>query len=206
VSETQRKTRRHPHPNSTLDLVPQGSLDPAKSVWKQDERHALARRAQAGDATVLPELRAMLDAHPDTTLRLTDVAYTAHTQMARAVAPPNDLLLVEVMPRRVAMLQRELEGPNPSPLERLLCERIATCWLAVYLFDAAAIQTGADGRQPSLQALELDERNKSRAHRRYLDACVALAKVRRLLGPVSQQVNIAEAGASQINVGLPHFG
>jgi len=44
---------------------------------------------------------------------------------------------------------------------------------------------------------------KTRAHRRYLGACVALARVRRLLYPMVAQINVAQPGAQQVNMATP---
>jgi hypothetical protein len=64
-------------------------------------------------------------------------------------------------------------------------------------------KTGYVNGQPFNNADEEHwEMLKSRAHRRYLDAILALAKVRRLLVPAIGQVNIAEAGAQQLNAAL----
>jgi hypothetical protein len=54
---------------------------------------------------------------------------------------------------------------------------------AVYLLDAARIQT-SDGQWPPDDIIAQQERMKENAHKRYLAACAALAKVRRLLALV----------------------
>lgn len=144
----------------------------------------------------------MLDHHPAAVRALSDVALVARRRMAHDVSPPDNLILEEALPRRAAEMQRELEGAHPSPLERLLCEHIATCWIAVSLLDAVSIST-ADGRPLPPASEEHHERMRSLAQRRYLAACESLAKVRRLLAPVMQQVNIAEAGAQQLNLAAP---
>ncbi|HEU5349524.1 MAG TPA: hypothetical protein VFU63_13015 [Ktedonobacterales bacterium] len=143
------------------------------------------------------ELRAMLDAHPEVVRTAGDLPRDAHLAMTRALVG-SDVGSPELFARRAAQVRAELEGAHPSPLERLLCERIATCWLAVYLLDAATITTSNGQRAPA-RLLDHHERMRDSAQRRYLDACVALAKVRRLLRP-SVQVNIAQAGAQQLNV------
>jgi hypothetical protein len=154
-------------------------------------------RAYGGDKSVLPELRAMLDAHPDVVRTHGNLPRDAHLAMTHAVAG-DDVGLPEVMARRAAQVRADLEGEHPSPLERLLCERVATCWLAVYLLDAVSIVT-TNGQRPSAKVVEHHEQMKDSAQKRYLEACLALAKVRRLLQP-SVQVNIAQAGAQQLNV------
>ena len=41
----------------------------------------------------------------------------------------------EAMLAGLDMIRKDLEGPNPSALEGLLCSRVATCWLAGHLAD-----------------------------------------------------------------------
>jgi len=80
-----------------------------------------------------------------------------------------------------------------TPLERLLGERVAACWLNVYY-----IETLYAERLNHLTAEqgEYFQRRQERAHRLYLSAIRTLAQVRRLLAP-AVQVNI---GAQQVNV------
>lgn len=171
-----------------------------RATWTTEEQRALLERSYAGDKGALPELRAMLDAHPEVVRAEGDLAHIAHLNMITAVAD-GDNALVEMLARRAAQVQIELEGQHPTALEHLLCERIATCWLAVYLLDAARIRTSNGQRLPG-DITEQHERMKDNAHKRYLAACATLAKVRRLLAPaINQQVNIAASGANQVNIG-----
>ena len=163
----------------SLIIVPTIASALTKSEWTAGEQQALIERVYKGDKAAIPELRAMLDAHPEVVQAEGDLAHLAHITMIAAVAS-SDIVLSEVLIRRVAQMQTELEGPHPTALESLLCERIATCWLAVYLLDAASIET-ANGERPPENIIEQHERMKQKAHKRYIEACLALAKVRRLL-------------------------
>lgn len=110
-----------------------------------------------------------------------------------------NLLYRESLPRKLELLRADLAGPNPTPLERLLAERVVACWL--HLHHLEAIYYGTDG-----MALELArhyQRCISQAQRRYLAAVKTLAAVRKLALPVLQ-VNVAES--QQINVGAPPAG
>ena len=89
-----------------------------------------------------------------------------------------DLALKESLGRQVEAMRAELAGPHPSPLETLLVERIAVCWLQASYSDAAAAQTG----EISIQQGNYIRKRQDSAHRRYLTAVGALAMVRRLLG------------------------
>jgi len=163
----------------SLIVAPTARPDLTKTAWTTTEQRALLTRAYTGDKAATHELRAMLDAHPEVVQTEGDLAHLAHITMIAAVAN-GDIVLSEVLIRRVAQMQTELEGMRPTALESLLCERIATCWLAVYLLDAASIET-ANGERPPENIIEQHERMKQKAHKRYIEACLALAKVRHLL-------------------------
>jgi hypothetical protein len=95
----------------------------------------------------------------------------------------------EAITTRMIQVQRDLEGPNPSALEKLLAERAALCWLAVNqaeLFYASA-------KDLSIRQGEYHIRKVDAANRRFLAACKTLAAIRKL----ALQVNI---GANQVNV------
>jgi hypothetical protein len=95
---------------------------------------------------------------------------------------------------RLEELREELTGPDSSPLERLLVERIVIAWVQANHSDLIAAtsmkrEAGMKERQHHLKV-------QDRATRRFLHACKVLAQVRKLLGP-NIQVNIAE---KQVNV------
>ena len=88
---------------------------------------------------------------------------------------------------------QELSGPEPSPLERLLVERIVMCWLHLYYAEAIYIQSMSE---LTLRQAEFHQKRITLAHNRYLSAIRTLAQVRRL-GVPAVQVNIGE---QQVNV------
>lgn len=93
-------------------------------------------------------------------------------------------------------LAKRVAGDNPSPLERLLAERIAMCWLDVQDHELRYSLLNAES---TFRQFEWRSQMLDRAHRRYLSAIKALAAVRRLALP-AVQVNIAE---QQVNAVLP---
>ncbi|WP_165252763.1 hypothetical protein [Paludisphaera soli] len=113
-----------------------------------DEIRDLLRRAAGKDAGAMPELRAALDRRPEVWRRLGDpAAHVERTWIGELAGP--DAALAEVFARRAADLRRELIGPAPSPLERLLVDRVVACWLQVRHADLAAARPGgrtAEGR------------------------------------------------------------
>jgi hypothetical protein len=92
---------------------------------------------------------------------------------------PNPLLR-ESVTRKLELLRGELAGPNPAPLERLLVERVVTCWLQLHFLEL--LHAGQDNL--SLAQMTCWERCVDRAQNRYLSAIRALALVRKLALPV----------------------
>jgi hypothetical protein len=84
------------------------------------------------------------------------------------------------MHRKLDRLRDELLGPRPMPLERLLVERVVSCWLYLeylefvfYNKESVTLELGACYQQ-----------SISAAQKRYLAAIKSLAVVRRLAVPV----------------------
>lgn len=165
-----------------------------KTEWTREERRALVARVLDGDKTAVYELRAMLAAHPDTAQRLWSPARTQRYVLAQRTSAPGDLLSPELFVAQAEALQRELEGEHPTALERILCERVVTAKMIVTDLETFP--------PPNVSRTQHDEM-VTRANDRLMRATLTLAKVRRLLRPQIAQVNIAEAGAQQLNVAGP---
>ena len=105
-----------------------------------------------------------------------------------STAAGDNLLIQETQARKCAALTKELAGPQPSPLERLLVERIVLCWLHLYSAEALYAQHRQD---LSLRQAEFHQQRLSKAQARYLAAIRTLAQVRRL-GVPAVQVNIGQ--------------
>jgi hypothetical protein len=161
-----------------------------------DEIKALLTRAGGGDQAALPRLRALLD---ETAMwrRLGDLAAHAELTWIGHVSG-TDLALKEMLARKVSALKVELGGPAPSPLERLMIDRIAINWLIVGHADieAAATKDGDPRRA------DLAMKRQTQATQRLATAIKALATVRRLLptaaGPAARPV---EAGTQEDRAG-----
>src|SRR5262245_12186385 len=100
------------------------------------------------------------------------------------MAVGDNLLMAESLSRKLEALKADLAGPSPSPLDVLLVERIAACWLQASYFDALAAQT----RDLSPRQAGDLQRRQDATHRRLLSAVRALETYRRHLkpaGPVS---------------------
>jgi hypothetical protein len=141
----------------------------------------LARRVQAGDAGALSALRATLERKPEVWRRYGDLAAHAQEALVRHAAGDNPIV-AESLRLKAEEIKTELAGPAPTPLERLLAERGAACWLQVGYFDALS----AANPEVSPRQAEVIRRNQDSASRRYLAALRALAVVRRLLAPAAK--------------------
>ena len=95
----------------------------------------------------------------------------------------------------MARLRKEVAGDDPSPVERLLADRVALCWLALH---DAEIRF-AQAKDLTIKQAEFWQKRIDCAHRRYLSAIKTLATVRRLAFP-ALQVNIARKQVNTIAV------
>jgi hypothetical protein len=160
-----------------------------------DDLADLVRRAQEGDKSTLPELRRLLQEQEAVDLLGGDLARRLERLIVEKAAGKN-LLFKEALTRKLELLRAELAGPNPTPVERLLVERVLCCWLQLHDDDLRLHQQEA---KLTLAQGEYWHRCRDRAHKRYLSAIKALATVRKLAVPVLQ-VNIAR---KQVNVAAP---
>lgn len=152
----------------------------------------LTARAEQGDESVMPALRARFDAEPGLWRQVGNLARLTELAILRN-AFGKDLYAREAIQRQARAMRAELGGDQPSPLERLLVDRIVLCWLSAHY---AEIIYAQNMKELSLAGTESHQKRIDRAHRRYLGAITALAQVRRLQLP-TMQVNIAE---QQVNV------
>jgi len=148
-------------------------------------RKEIMRRAQAGDTSVVPALRRILREDDD---ELIDSGHLARMALARAAAREGDLLTREVYMAQMERDAEELAGPNPSPLEKVLAERVAISRFRCYYYECLC----AMGlRKDTLNVDDHKHKRLARANRDFLAACKALAQVRKLELPFVQ-LNVAE--------------
>jgi hypothetical protein len=172
--------------------VSEATIEPA--ARKHSELLALTDRAQKGDKSALPALRELLANPAAVDLLGGDLARQAQLTLIDKYSGQN-LLVKEALARKLELMRAELAGENPTPVERLLADRVAACWL--YLHHLEAVYAGKESM--SLALGDYYQRSITSAHKRYLAAIKALAMVRKLALPVLQ-VNIAR---KQVNVAGP---
>jgi hypothetical protein len=143
----------------------------------EKEIRDLLERARGGDASDLAALREALKNHPEIWRAYGDLAAHAREAWINLIGGV-DVVLKESLGRQIEAMKIDLAGPDPSPLETLLVERIAACWLQMGYSDAVAAGVG----NISIQQANYNRKRQDSAHRRYLSALATLAMTRRLLG------------------------
>jgi hypothetical protein len=153
------------------------------------ERKEVVERAEQGDQTALPELRQALTEVPELWQRYGDMGRWAEEAWVRLAAGEN-LMQAESAKRELDALKAELTGPEtPTPLEKLLIDRIVIGWFQVHYADAFYVNLQKAGASPARlrAALQLLDRSSYR----YLSSIKQLALVRKLLKPTVSFLQIA---------------
>jgi hypothetical protein len=153
------------------------------------------RRAQAGDATALPALRAALDKHPEVWQHVGDLAALVERAWTALLAADHPLV-AESVRRSVAALKAELAGAHAPRLERLLVDQVAACWLEVTYLEGVSAGSGTG----SLDQAGFRLKRLESAQKRYLNAVKTLTTLRALvpagLAP-AQPLKLHEGPAEQ---------
>jgi hypothetical protein len=157
-----------------------------------DEILQLLERAKAGDETVTEQVREMLTICPGFAESLGgDLGQITERLLSTAVAG-DDIPFRESIKHKMKALRRDLAGPEATPIEKLLVDRIVICWLQVQMADLA--QAKEESQTIALERFQL--RRQDSANRRYLAAIRTLATIRKMALPVLQ-INV---GQNQVNM------
>jgi hypothetical protein len=122
---------------------------------------AVLKRARKGDESVLPAVREILTNPDAIDLFGGDIARQAEAALINTAAG-KDLAFKLAQSRKLELLQAEVAGPNPTPLERLLAARVATCWLHLHYYEAIYAQSG----NMTIAQGDCQQRRIDSAHRR----------------------------------------
>jgi hypothetical protein len=172
-----------------MSVISRGELEePEKTVEKLRD---LLRLAKKGQEDAMPKIRQILGEHPDLAWRFVHLAHMAEDILIGKVTREGDLATRERFRCQLEAMREEIAGENPSPLERLLAERIVATWLQIQLFEglyASGMSKGMTIAQGGYHQKRLDQ-----TYRRHLSAIRALAQMRKLLkGTAITQINIAD--------------
>ena len=159
----------------------EGDQRQALAAEAVDAVQSLLERARDGDDRALPALRLMVARRPNYFGKL-GIGDFAAKALAISSAGSKDVFLREVHIKEIERVRDELAGPAPTPLERLLCERVALAWFDANQRDYAGL--AATSRGCGLDEAEYHSRQRTRASARFLAAAKSLATVRRLALPV----------------------
>jgi alcohol dehydrogenase class IV len=150
------------------------------------------KRADRGDQNALQAIRLMFDKLPTLWDGYGNLAAAAEAALVDLYAGQSALAR-EGLCRKLATMRARLAGPEASPLEQMLVERVVACWLQSFHADFAYARAL---KELSSKEVEFYQRRQDRATRQYLKALRSLAEVRRLLVPLVQ-LNVAE---NQVNI------
>jgi hypothetical protein len=174
-------------PAPALPAIPVPEWTPARIRDSLD-------KAMTGDKVAFAAVRTMLDQCPEMLDSFSTLGGSVEDRYLAVFTNEQDLLTREVFRRRLAAMRAELAGEQPTPLERLLTERIVACWLQVMHADSCMAK--AESQSVTLTMGEYHRQRQNQAHKRYLSAIRTLAQVRRLQLP-AMQINVAD---QQVNI------
>ena len=167
---------------------------------KLEELRELSRKAEAGDKGARRELReALLESSPAVIARASDIGREAQHLLIDTAAR-NDPLTELALSGRLDLMRVEIAGEEPTPLEKLLAERIVAVWMlhqVLEIFSSANLWVGTPKEaRASASTIKFYLDWQERAHRQLLHSIKALAQVRKLQSTTpSLQFN------TQINLG-----
>jgi hypothetical protein len=165
--------------------------NPTPPADSRTELRKLVERAQNGDETTVPRIRELLKSPGVVGTFGGDLAELVVWSFTKSLSG-KDVAFREAVIRKLELLRAELLGDNPTPVERILVERVVACWLQVQAAELRATQS----TDTYLKQLDFQQRRMDATNRRFLAAVKTLALVRKLAVPVLQ-VNIAK---KQVNV------
>jgi hypothetical protein len=108
------------------------------SKLTQDEFRAIIDRANAGDLHSLRQLQQILDERPEIWQSIGDLAKNAELAMIRLISGKS-VLLREAMERSLKALRNNISPADPSPLEKLLVDRIVITWMRVQYIETNSV-------------------------------------------------------------------
>ena len=158
---------------------------------------AILKRATEGDTSVLPEVKKLVAAAPEVATKVGDVGKQVERALIDQIAG-HDLLMKETIPLQLQAMYEQLAGPNPSYLEQMWAHDIVICYLQTRHEDLVATEYPPN---------DAGQKRQDRAHKRFLNAIHALARIRKLFVPAQVQVNVGhQVNAMQVETASVHKG
>jgi hypothetical protein len=183
------------HPQQEGACVMQEFSLPIESGTSFDTLKNLVQQAQQGDTSILPTIRHLLDQVPELWENSHVLAHQVEKAWTNALSG-HDLMSKEIIAREVEGLRSQLLGPQPTPLEKLLVDRICICWLAI---QHSELHSAKRFSERAVVLTLSEEHRLDKVHHRFLSAIRELARVRKLLQPTTNvQVNIGNHQTNQM--------
>ena len=120
-------------------------IEDAKAPAPGPEMDAFLKKAAEGDKSCLPQVRALLS-EPKRGEYLTEQAGSSAEWVRNTIAKTaggKSVLAQEAIKKKLDTICAGLEGPNPTPIERLLAERASICWFIVNWHEDRFIDSGS---------------------------------------------------------------
>jgi hypothetical protein len=169
---------------------------------------ALSEKVEEGSNGARKELRkAVRESAPEVISRASDIGRRGRWVLIKTIA--RDPLTEEALVARLDLMRAEVAGPDPSPLEVLLTERICSLWLLIEVLECiVSAQLSSDlpkEQRTGMSFLRDVFKWQESASRRYLAALKTLAQVRKLQSNTpgiqyNTQINLATTGGDQRGV------
>jgi len=170
------------------------------------ELRTLSERVEDGDQSARKELRkALRESTPEVISRASDIGRRGQWVLIKTIAA-NDPLTEEALMARLDLMRAEVAGPDPSPLEVLLTERICSLWLLIEALEMLVnVQLLADlprEQRVPISFLQHVFKRQESANRHFLLGIRELARVRKLQSNTpgiqyNTQINFATTGDDQ---------
>ena len=144
----------------------------------------LLERINAGEHSLLPELRLALNDRPEIWKSFGDLGQHAKEAWLTLVAG-SDLGLRECLRRKIADDERAIAGHDASRLESLMATRVVLTSLQVSHADSMVALKRVD----SLKQEKFLADRQDRAHKRHLSSIALLATLRRLAPPAQHALD-----------------
>jgi len=177
------------------------SKDAKNRLAKLEE---LSDRVANGDKKARGDLRrALRESGSEVVREASELARKGQWALIKTAAG-GEALAEEDLVIRLNMMRSEIVGPDPSPLEVLLAEKIVSAWILTELLELllnAQLTDLPQSQRMSPSFLKFYLGWQEQAHRRLLSSIRELARVRRLQsGLPRMQTNV------QINLSKPEGG
>jgi hypothetical protein len=169
-------------------------LTPAAKIAQRRELYQLVDKKNPSEGDILA-FRKELEKIPDLWRAFGDMCRQAELHLIDATGVPKSSK--EAMSVGMDVVRRDLGQTTATPMERMIIEQIALCWLRLSIVEVMHADHHTASGTIGIPQADYWDRALSSAQRRYLRAIETLARVRRLLRPNAVQVNI---GAKQLNV------